>query len=299
MLLRALALVSLFADTVFAKAVSLSNVELPVDQNGEKLITGEASVMRHDGAYYLYFNNWGSCPGVNCCDASAGCATCCFDHPPHPYLPGCGDHNNGSDPYGLYHTFQAYKTTDFTTFENLGVALTLDARLPGIVFRPSVIYNPATKLFVMWFEDRGSDLHGYAVATSPNPGGPFNTTHYNVDMPGRGKIGDFNLLVDDDGSAYHVRTGFDIVKLNANFTGPDVLMSSFSLGGEGPVFFKRNGTYYILSGSGCCACIGKTTHCALCSFLRIFRRGKSDAVKLECQILQPKSHTDLNNTNLT
>eukprot|EP00041_Stephanoeca_diplocostata_P022718 m.544418 g.544418 ORF g.544418 m.544418 type:complete len:210 (+) comp22138_c0_seq25:42-671(+) len=86
--------------------------------------------------------------------------------------------------------------------------------------------------------------------------GPFNTTHYNVDMPGRGKIGDFNLLVDDDGSAYHVRTGFDIVKLNANFTGPDVLMSSFSLGGEGPVFFKRNGTYYILSGSGCCACIG-------------------------------------------
>eukprot|EP00041_Stephanoeca_diplocostata_P022714 m.544339 g.544339 ORF g.544339 m.544339 type:complete len:173 (+) comp22138_c0_seq16:219-737(+) len=57
-------------------------------------------------------------------------------------------------------------------------------------------------------------------------------------------------------SAYHVRTGFDIVKLNANFTGPDVLMSSFSLGGEGPVFFKRNGTYYILSGSGCCACIG-------------------------------------------
>lgn len=71
-------------------------------------------------------------------------------------LAGCGDLTNGSDPYGLYHTFHAYKTTDFTTFENLGVALSLDARQPGIVFRPSVIYNPKTKLFVMWFEDRGS-----------------------------------------------------------------------------------------------------------------------------------------------
>lgn len=37
----------------------------------------------------------GACPGVNCCDAAAGCATCCFDNPPHPYLPGCADKNNG------------------------------------------------------------------------------------------------------------------------------------------------------------------------------------------------------------
>lgn len=39
-------------------AATLSNVALPTDQNGDKLITGEASAMAHDGAYYFYFNNW-------------------------------------------------------------------------------------------------------------------------------------------------------------------------------------------------------------------------------------------------
>merc|ERR1712228_1119201 len=35
-------------------------------------------------------------------------------------------------------------------------------------------------------------------------------------------------------------------------------MSSFRTpkGSEGPVMFKRNNTYYILTGTGCCACIG-------------------------------------------
>lgn len=38
--------------------VTLSNIELPRDQNGEKLITGEASAMYHDGYWWFYFNNW-------------------------------------------------------------------------------------------------------------------------------------------------------------------------------------------------------------------------------------------------
>ena len=52
--------VILFALAVVAtaKTVTLSNVKLPVDQFGEKLITGEADVLVHEGAYYLYFNNW-------------------------------------------------------------------------------------------------------------------------------------------------------------------------------------------------------------------------------------------------
>lgn len=238
--------------------VTLSNTALPRDQNGEPLITGEADVLEHDGAYYFYFNNWGSCPGVNCCDAAAGCATCCFDRPPHPYLPGCGDKNNGSDPYGLYHTIQVYKTIDFVTWQNLGVALPLSARLPGIEFRPHVVYNPKIKLFLMWFEDRGSNLHGYAIATSTTPEGPFTTKYYNVTLPGRGRVGDFDIFIDDDGSAYHVRTGFDVVKLNDDFTGPAEYMSSFKTprDSEGPVMFKRNDRYYVLAGSACCACIG-------------------------------------------
>ena len=58
-------------------------------------------------------------------------------------------------PDGSYHTVQAYYTSDFTTYTNLGIALPLDARLPGTEFRPHVVYNAKTKKFLMWFEDRG------------------------------------------------------------------------------------------------------------------------------------------------
>ena len=57
----------------------LSNIVLPKDTTGRALITGEADVLKHGDTYYLYFNNWGPCPGVDCCKTSAGCATCCFE----------------------------------------------------------------------------------------------------------------------------------------------------------------------------------------------------------------------------
>ena len=237
-----------------ARTATLSNEELPLDQNGRKIITGEASVLVHEGSFYFYFNDWGDCPGVDCCDSDSGCASCCFDHPPHP-MQAC------SNPYGTNHSVHVYDTLDLMTWRDLGVALPLTDRAPGIEFRPCVVYNAATQLFVMWYEDRGVGEHGYAVAVSPTPAGPFITTHTNVDMPGRGRVGDFNIFVDDDGTAYHVRTGFDLVRLNANYTGPDALVSSFTTpkSSEGPAMFKRNGTYYITAGTGCCACIGGST----------------------------------------
>ena len=39
---------------------------------------------------------------------------------------------------------------------------------------------------------------------------------------GHGRIGDFDVYVDQTtGVAYHVRTSFTLVRLNANFTGPE------------------------------------------------------------------------------
>ena len=119
----------------------------------------------------------------------------------------------------------------------------------------------------MWFEDRPSAIQsaGYAVATSDAPEGPFVTRHYPVavaDVPG-----DFSILVDDDGSAYHVQTttndpkatkGFAVTRLNDAYTGPTNMSAAFEapLPAEGPVFFKRGGTYYVLGGTTCCACRG-------------------------------------------
>ena len=44
--------------------VNLSNIELPMDQHGIRLLTGEASVLAHGERFYFYFNNWGPCPGA-------------------------------------------------------------------------------------------------------------------------------------------------------------------------------------------------------------------------------------------
>lgn len=242
------------------RTVNLSNIKLPHDQNDERIITGEASALFHDGTYFFYFNNWGSCPGVDCCNSSGGCASCCFDHPPYPIQP-C------SNPYGQNHSVQVYSTKDFVNWTNLGVALPISQRQAGVEFRPCVVYNKLTRRFLLWYEDRGAGEMGYAVAQSEKPEGPFHTTHVNVSMPGAGKIGDFNIFIDDDGKAYHIRTGFDLVLLNADYTGPAKYVTKLTTPerSEAPVMFKRGGFYYVLAGTDCCACIGGSSIFVLAS----------------------------------
>ena len=82
--------------------------------------------------------------------------------------------------------------------------------------------------------------------------------------------GDFDLLVDDDGTAYHVQTttndpnatrGFTLTALDASFTAPASPRRSATFvapkPAEGPVLFRRGaGEYYLLGGTTCCACKG-------------------------------------------
>lgn len=87
------------------------------------------------------------------------------------------------------HTVYVYRTTDLAQWELLGAALTPGDRPPGIEFRPHVVYNPGTALFVMWFENRPSAIvsKGYTIATSPSPEGPFTVVRTEVavaDTPG-------------------------------------------------------------------------------------------------------------------
>ena len=244
-------------NTTRATTKTLSNIMLPRDREGRPLITGEMDVMSHNGSWYFYANDWGSCPGIDCCASSGGCASCCYDNPPQPYTPGCGDLKNGSDPYGYYHQVVVYQTSDFVTWNYLGVALPLSLRKPGELMRMHVIYNAKTQLFVMWYEDRPET--GYSVAISPTPQGPFHTIRTNVVMPGSGRIADMDLFVDPDTlRAYHVRVGFVVVELDENYTSPLALRSTFKTprSAEAPVMFKRGDWYYILSGTDCCYCRG-------------------------------------------
>lgn len=186
---------------------------------------------------------------MNCCLSSAGCASCCFNPPSTQFPDSC--------VYTTNHSVVVYSTPDFVSFTFLGEALSESSRLPGIEFRPHVLYNSLNKEFVMWYEDRWSGQTGYAVAISPDPAGPFKTVYNTVNVAGPGRIGDYDLFVDDDGTAYHVRTGLVIEKLTANYTsGTGEVYNLTNLGVEGPAMFKRKGVYYITVGVGCCACLG-------------------------------------------
>ena len=242
----------LFAVAVASKAVRLSNLALPLDTAGNPLLTGESSVLSYDGAYYLYVNNWGGCADVDCCTTSAGCASCCMRTQPTP------------DPcvYTNNHTVVVYKTDDLSSWQYLGVALALEHRLRGIVFRPHVVFNAKTQLFVMWYMNRHPAQQGYAIATSKSPSGPFIEVVNSTKMHGPGgrsdNAGDFQILVDDDGAAYHVRDAFVVERLADDYLSGTGVYGVFrpTRESEGPVFFKRDKRYYVITGSACCACKG-------------------------------------------
>jgi hypothetical protein len=237
------------AAMVLTASVVLNNTQLPLDTTGNLLVTGEATVLQVASTYYFYFNNWGGCPGVDCCTSITGCASCCFNPPSPQYPDACVYTNN--------HSVVVYSTSDFSNWDYLGVALPLANRVTGIEFRPQVVYNAASKLYIMWYEDRWSGQTGYAVATSPVPQGPFTTIANTVKVQGIGRVGDYDLFVDDDGQAYQARTGLTIEKLAPNYTATTGVVYNMSNPNvEAPTMFKRNGIYYLLAGVGCCGCIG-------------------------------------------
>ena len=78
--------------------------------------------------------------------------------------------------------------------------------------------------------------------------------------------GDFDILVDDNLTAWHVQTttddpeavrGFVVTKLDTDYAGPASPRISASFvapkPAEGPAMFQRRGLFYILGGTTCCA----------------------------------------------
>lgn len=243
-------------------SVVLSNLALPHDTSGAPLITGETSVVAVNGTYYFYVNDWGGCADVDCCPSPGGCADCCYVPSTPAYPDPCVFAGN--------HSVHVYATEDLATWRHLGVALSPAHRAAGVEFRPHVVFNERTARYVMWYEDRPSAIvsSGYAVATAAQPEGPFLTVAQAVavaDVPG-----DFDVLVDADGAAWHVQTttndpnatrGFVVTALDESFTAPAVPRRAASFvapkPAEGPVLFRRPGHgYYILGGTTCCACRG-------------------------------------------
>lgn len=127
-----------------------------------------------------------------------------------------------------------------------------DVEGPFVIERPKVLYNAATKRFVMWFHlDTSAYLYRHVgIAQSTSPVGPFQYVH-GMKPDGINSL-DMSLFQDPvDGQAYLVRS------CDNNYTGisrltPDYLNSTGIISNhsvfEGMALFRHdNGTYYMIT----------------------------------------------------
>lgn len=138
-------------------------------------------------------------------------------------------------------------------------------------FRPHVVYNQKTKLYVLWINVY-DNCSGYRVFTSAAATGPFLEVAepklaVNADMPAGGlNNGDHDTFVDDDGKAYLAYTDWRrngaivIEQLSDDYlTGIGKCFRDVTdKRTEAPCLFKRNGLYYVIYSDPNCGYCGGT-----------------------------------------
>ena len=192
-----------------------------------------------------------------------------------PSGEGCGFRND--------HILRVYSSSDLVQWTYEGDALPVATRPRGIYFRPKVVFDARSSEYVLWInylrQERttwplNTPVRSYQnnisaiVGKSSSPVGPFRIVNpwarLQVDF-----IGDFALLVDrhEPGSAYIAYDAWNnghrvrVEKLADDWTQSAALADpSLSTGDlteadvEAPMFFERNGWYYLIYGSTCCFC---------------------------------------------
>jgi glycosyl hydrolase family 43 len=130
-------------------------------------------------------------------------------------------------------------------------------------YRPHVIYNPTTGLYVLWVVDFTIPVD-YDVFVSSSPTGPFTplrspTLAVNTGSTASVNNGDENLFVDSDGSAYIVYTdwrtigGLVVERLDSTYTsGSGAYVRLPVHGVEAPSLFRRGGSYYVTFSDPAC-----------------------------------------------
>ena len=132
-----------------------------------------------------------------------------------------------------------------------------DIHTSKVIERPKVIYNAATKKFVMWLHIDSQD-YGYAragVAVSDSPAGPF--TYLRSERPNGNMARDMTIFVDDDGKAYHFYSSEENATMHICLLSDDYLSHTtqdkrilIDEKREAPAVFRYNNKYYLIT-SGC------------------------------------------------
>jgi hypothetical protein len=214
---------------------------------GDAVDAHDGEIAYFNGTYYLYGTSYG----------------CGFEWG-HKDAPFCG--------------FTVYSSKDMVTWTDKGYLF--DASTPVWqtrcngntygCFRPHVIYNKNTKLYVLWINVYDNQV-GYRVFTSKIPVGPFvERAQPKLAVNGTAPVaglnnGDHDTFVDDDGTAYLAYTDWRatgaiaIEQLSADYlTGTGKVVQAITSGQtEAPALFKRKGIYYLIySDPNCGYCDG-------------------------------------------
>jgi hypothetical protein len=206
-----------------AQTVTINNTQPRLDEQGRIVDAHDGNLMVFNNRFYWYGTAYGS-----------------------------------TDGFTKANFFQVYSSADLKRWKREGPLLT-DAPA-GTYYRPKVVFNPRTRQYVLWYNWYPVLWEGqFGVATSDSPTGPFRIVTTDAKLT-RSKVGDFNLMVDDDGQAYIVYNTIEghrifVERLNADFTGSSGQSSDEIVGGsEGSSLFKRQGRYYLLTDQTCCFC---------------------------------------------
>jgi hypothetical protein len=242
---------SILLPSTKAVLVNISNVIPRRDLDNAILDAHDSKILSYNGLYHWFAASYGNCTEPS---GSNGCASVS--------VGACG--------FQTDHNVSLYTSPDLVTWTNKGVVFGAIGNLPpnSVLFAPKTVYNPKTKLFVMFFNYIVNTFSSsyYGIATSTLPTGPFVIQNKNIALRYQDN-GDENLLVDDDGTAYLIYTtlshshSMSIERLADDYLtslgATDPSQSSGIFGDsnvEAPAVFKRHGIYYAVFGSCCCYC---------------------------------------------
>lgn len=228
-----------------------------MDTNGQIVAAHDGNIIQFspDGDYHFYGMSYGNCQAHGC-----------------KHTSGCGFQTN--------HNISLYTSPDLSqgSWNFQAQVLPIDDRPSGVYYRPKVVFNAKSGLYVLWVNwlhpgNFGSSA--YLVATSPTPSGPFTVVTEKVPTAFQ-TGGDFDIFVDDDDEAYLIYTSLASGhQISIERLAPDFLSSTLNTTGiltsggclEAPTMFKRKGVYYALYGTCCCFCTGGDSRTAMTSML--------------------------------
>ncbi len=207
------------------------------DTRGSQVDAHGGEIRWFEGRYYLYAETYG----------------CGFEWHKLAPSPFCG--------------FRVYSSPNLVEWTDQGLLFDVSGWEPWQrrcnwwthgCFRPHVLYNRATRKYVLWVNVYDDPVN-YYVLESSSPTGPFveralpRLAFNNDARQGAVNNGDENLFVDDDGTGYIIYTEWAIGRgdLVVERLTPDYLSGTgqrVRLGvrqNESPTLFKRNGRYYV------------------------------------------------------